>query len=71
MEKNVNAKTILNEQEAAKYLGLAVQTIRNKRSGPAGGGEHLVYFKIGRSVRYRVEDLEAFLAKHRVDHKAA
>jgi hypothetical protein len=51
------------EKEAAKTMGVAVQTLRNwrhLRKGPA-------YIKLGRIVRYRVEDLLDFIDKHRID----
>ena len=51
------------EKEAAKTMGLAVQTLRNwrhLRRGPA-------YVKIGRSVRYQIDDLMEFIEKHRID----
>jgi predicted site-specific integrase-resolvase len=52
----------LREKETAKTLGVAVQTLRNwrhLRKGPP-------YIKLGRAIRYRDEDLAAFLEKHRV-----
>jgi hypothetical protein len=67
MDQRINSKSILNEHDAAKYVGLAVQTLRNKRFR----GEPPIYYKISRSVRYRVEDLEKFLMKHRIDPEAA
>ncbi len=45
---------------AAKYLGLSVGTMHGWRfygTGPK-------YIKMGRSVRYRIEDLEDFAAKN-------
>ncbi len=54
------------EKEAAKQLGIAVQTLRNWRhirKGPA-------YIKLGRSVRYRVEDILDFIEKNRIDPNA-
>lgn len=51
------------EKEAANKLGVAVQTLRNWRHirrGPA-------YIKLGRSVRYRIEDIMDFIEKHRID----
>lgn len=51
------------EKEAAKKLGVAVQTLRNWRHirrGPA-------YIKLGRSVRYRNEDILDFIEKNRID----
>jgi hypothetical protein len=62
----MESRTIVNEHEAAAYVGLAVQSLRNKRFK----GEQPPYFKIGRSVRYRIEDLEEFLMKHRIDPEA-
>jgi len=52
----------LREQESAKELGVAVQTLRNwrhLRKGPP-------YVKMGRAIRYRREDLVAFIERHMV-----
>jgi len=54
---------IVNEVKAAERICHGVQTLRNWRhlgKGPA-------YLKIGRSVRYKVEDLENFINSKRVD----
>jgi len=54
-------KTV-NEIDAARMLGLSVQTLRNYRylrTGPP-------YLKLGRAVRYLVEDLEKYLAARRI-----
>lgn len=62
MEKVEN---YLNDREAAKFLNLSPQTLRNWRAqcqGPA-------YIKVGRrSVRYDIDDLKAFMEGNRVDH---
>ena len=54
----------LNEKEAAKLLGFAVQSLRNwrhQRRGPA-------YLVVNaRSIRYRVEDLKKFIEARRID----
>lgn len=53
----------VDEKKAAKILDIAVQTLRNwrqKRRGPA-------YFKMGRSVRYKMEDLRTYASKRRID----
>lgn len=53
----------VDERKAAKFIGVAVQTLRNwrhMRRGPA-------YLKIGKAVRYRIQDLDAFLNEHRID----
>jgi hypothetical protein len=53
---------LLHEADAARYVGISVAFLRQARvraKGPA-------YFRIGRSVRYRVSDLEAWLSDRRV-----
>jgi len=51
------AEHLLNEHEAAQFLGLSVFTLRAWRSQRRGP----VFVKLGRAVRYRPDDLEAFL----------
>lgn len=61
MRNNLNPP--VNEHEAARLIGVAVQSLRNwrhQRKGPA-------YLKISRSVRYRLEDLEDYINSKRVD----
>ncbi|MFZ7127805.1 MAG: helix-turn-helix transcriptional regulator [Desulfobacterales bacterium] len=56
---------VIDEKKAADFLGWSVQTLRNrrtKREAPA-------YLKLGRSVRYRLEDLEDFVNQSRIDPK--
>mgnify|MGYP002723925397 CR=1 FL=1 len=55
-------RTRLTTEEAAKYLGLTVKTLHNRRSDGTGP----VCFRIGRQYQYRVEDLERFIEKNRV-----
>jgi len=53
----------LCEKEAAKQMGLKVQTLRNwrhLRKGPA-------YLKLGRRVLYTEHDLKDYMEKKRVD----
>ena len=53
----------LIDKIAAKKIGVAVQTLRNwrhQRRGPA-------YLKLGRSVRYQLEDLKKFMENNRID----
>jgi predicted DNA-binding transcriptional regulator AlpA len=53
---------LLNEDQSAKMLGCSAALLRKWRlfrEGPS-------YVKIGRLVRYRLEDLNAFLDSHRV-----
>ncbi len=62
MEKKIYVKTV-DEKTAARILGIAVQTLRNwrhVRRGPA-------YVKMGRSVRYQLRDIQAYIDERRVD----
>ena len=59
----MEAQKILNEIEVSKLTGLALPTLRNWRhlhKGPA-------YLKLGKAVRYNLEDVLAFAAKKRID----
>ena len=59
----MEAQKILNEIEVSKLTGLALPTLRNwrhLRKGPA-------YLKLGKAVRYNLEDVLAFAAKKRID----
>jgi hypothetical protein len=54
---------LFNEVQSAKMLGCSVALMRKWRlfsDGPS-------YVKIGRLVRYRLEDLNTFLDSHRVE----
>jgi len=58
---------IIDEHEAAKILNKSVQTLRNDRHLRKGSP----YLKLGRSVRYRVDDLLDYLEKCRIDPDAS
>lgn len=57
---------LVNEKIVCEKIGSKVQTLRNHRHLCKG----IPYIKIGRSVRYRLEDVEAYLMKHRIDPEA-
>lgn len=57
----------LSEQEVADRTGLSLSTLRANRFKRKG----IPYVKLGRSVRYRLCDLEAYLAEHRIDPSEA
>jgi hypothetical protein len=59
-------KELLIEDEVAKRTRLKVQTLRNHRHLLKG----IPYVKIGRSVRYDPEDVEAYMRSHRIDPEA-
>jgi excisionase family DNA binding protein len=50
---------LLNETRAAEYLGLSVRTLQAWRV--RGGGP--VFVKLGRAVRYRPDDLNAWITE--------
>jgi len=52
---------LLNAEEAARYLGTTPQHIRTLyKTG------QLAYVRVGRFPRYRLEDLDAFVAARQV-----
>ena len=53
--------TALRSDEAARYLGVARQTLAKWRSEGVGPP----YCKVGGMVLYTFDDLDAFLAAHR------
>lgn len=53
----------LVEVDASAYLGFSTAFLRQGRQH--GGGP--AYIKSGRAIRYRVTDLDAWLAAHRVE----
>ena len=54
---------MFDERAAAKMIGCSVALMRKWRLF----GEGPAFFKLGRLVRYSHEDLDAFLAAHRVE----
>ncbi len=63
MEKTQPQVVATDEYGAASFLGVKVSCMRGwrfRRQGPP-------YVRVGRLVRYRVSDLEAFLESNRVE----
>lgn len=59
MSNTTQLNPTLNTSGAAEYLGLAESTLEKMRvtgDGPA-------FVKLGRAVRYRISDLDAYLAE--------
>ena len=52
----------LDERTVAAITGLSVHTLRSHRQKRVG----IIYVKIGRSVRYSVHDVQAFMTAHRI-----
>jgi predicted DNA-binding transcriptional regulator AlpA len=55
-----------NEKGAADYLGLSVKTLQAWRFQSRGPK----YIKLGRAVRYRQVDLDAFVNDHTINPAA-
>lgn len=53
----------LAENQVFEITGKAVQTLRNDRCKGVG----IPYYKVGRSVRYRLDHVLAFMEAHRVE----
>ena len=52
-------KTIDNDVAVAKYLNIKVSNLRNSRAGH--GGSKVPHFHVGRLVRYRKSDVDAYI----------
>ncbi len=52
---------LLNEHAAAQYLGISVAFLRSARCRGLGNRPPPPYLKLGRAVRYRRADLDAWL----------
>jgi len=63
MEAHVNTRLVMNVQQAANYLGLAVSTLNKWRCY----GDGPLFIKMGRSVRYRVKDLNDYVEGRRAE----
>ena len=51
------------EGEVARITGMALSTLRNQRSQ----GRGIPYVKLGRSVRYRLDEVFAFMESRKVE----
>ena len=53
----------ITEKEVSEITGRALSTLRNERFL----GKGIPYFKIGKSVRYRLDDVIEFMESKRVE----
>ncbi|WP_291366185.1 helix-turn-helix transcriptional regulator [Acetobacter sp. UBA5411] len=61
---NDDSRLLLNEDQAAAMLGVSVSMLVKLRAAcrhNAGGRQGPAYVKLGKSVRYRIADLEAWI----------
>ena len=63
--KSINP--LLSPSEAARILGVSVQTLANWR---ASRRYPLTYIKVGGRVMYRMEDVEAFIESQAIAKEA-
>ena len=66
---NCVAPKTLNEKDAACYIGLSVSFLRKRRceGNREGQTPGPAFIKAGRSVRYRLADLDAWLEVNLID----
>lgn len=57
MSEELKTPNVVSEREAALFLGLAIRTLQNRR----WRGLPPRFVRLGRSIRYRVSDLEDYL----------
>ncbi len=55
---------VMNEHEAAEYIGCSVSWLRNNRRSPATPP----FVKVGKNVRYRIGSLDTWLEQQEVKH---
>jgi predicted DNA-binding transcriptional regulator AlpA len=58
--------SLLDEKQVANLLGLSIQTLRNDRATR----RRFPYVKIGKSVRYKPEDIAAVIEAGRIAGEA-
>ncbi len=56
--------SLLSREEAATYLGVSPSTLANWACTKKF---KIPYFRVGRSVRYRINDLDTFVLNGQVD----
>jgi hypothetical protein len=68
----VMAPELFNEFDAAHYIYMSVAYLRADRSRGHIGGTTPgpAYLRLGRTIRYRRDDLDAWLAARRIDRSA-
>lgn len=61
-------KNVMNEKEAANYIGMSLSYLQHDRCYGASGDKTPgpVYIKAGRCVRYLKADLDSWIMRNRV-----
>jgi excisionase family DNA binding protein len=63
-----SGKRLLSRKQAAEYLGISVRALA---VWACTGRYRLPFVKVGRLAKYRLDDLEAFIARRTVGGEAA
>ena len=58
-----NSTIYIDEKKTSQITGRSVQTLRNDRHR----GRGIPYSKIGRSVRYSLEDIHAYMQQRKIE----
>ncbi len=58
----MSAEALMNYPQAAAYLGISLSYIKTMRRRTEAGYEHMPFLRIGRAVRFKKEDLDAWVA---------
>lgn len=66
MHDAILAKPTVDERAASRFIGFSTSYLRQARMRNQGPP----YIRVGRAVRYRVEDLDRFLDAHRVQTRS-
>ena len=64
MTPSIDNTPLLDETEAAKFLAIQPCTLRKWRL--SGSATRLPFVRVGRRIRYRVSDVEKFIAANSV-----
>lgn len=56
-----NKQNLISAEQAADYLDVSTRTLANWRSR---GFPNVPFCKLGRCIKYRPSDLDAYIAKH-------
>lgn len=57
----ITKQNLISAEQAADYLDITTRTLANWRSR---GYPNVPFSKIGRCVKYRISDLDCYIAKH-------
>jgi hypothetical protein len=58
----IHSAQSLDEADTSRYIGYSRSWLRQQRMRAKGP----VFFRVGRTIRYRIADLESWLDRHRV-----